>query len=329
MFLKMTSREKKQFPKTLVVVCEDAKVTPVYLRGFVSELKDKQIWDNIAVYPLPSSESATTKNDQPHKSKRTIRKLLVVNDDPAVEDEHRQVPVRYVREAQLWINERGYNEGWAVYDKDGHPYHREAYQLSQTTPLVNIAFTSIAVEHWFLLHFELNVKPFGKSRDIPLDAWIKDYNASKKAATDIYNKTRHLLDLAIVNAAWLRKITHCDDLFYNRNPYVNIDHLLFRMFGYHLVGISGKIKLWNLEFIVKLEEGELNVEIVNKSKAAIITDEIEFFYFSKEGKKERMAFDKEKIDTKRSLVFSFNGEAIVQLYISMKNNVIVVDTSLN
>jgi hypothetical protein len=122
----MATRENRTFHKTIVVVCEDAKVTPVYLRGFVSELKDKSDWDDIAIYPLPSSAPSTIKNNQPHKSKRRIRDLLVVNNDPAIEDIHRQVPVRYVREAQLWMKERGYNESWAVYDKDGHPSHPAA-----------------------------------------------------------------------------------------------------------------------------------------------------------------------------------------------------------
>lgn len=320
-------RVNKHLQKNLVIVCEDAKVTPVYLRGFVRELKDKNIWDEIAVYPLPSSKSTTTKNDQRHKSKRATRKLLVVNDDPEIEDEHRQVPVRYVREAQLWMVEQGYNEGWAVYDRDGHPYHHEAYMLSLREPFVNIAFTSIAIEHWFLLHFDLNTNPFGKSKDIPLDNYIKGYSVEKKAATDIYNSIRHLLDLGNVNAAWLRKITHCQDLFYLRNPYVNIDHLLFRMFGYSVVRIPDNVDFGDINFDLQRQNGEIDVEITNNQKAAIITDEITFYYFDRNGQRVLLAFDREVLMPKRSLVFSFDGDEIVQLYIVLKNRTIVVDNT--
>jgi len=323
----MPRKENRSLFKTIVIVCEDAKVTPGYLRGFANELKDKGIWDDIAIYPLPSPEPATTKNDQPHKSPRITRKLLTVNNDPAIEDEHRQVPVRFVREAQLWKLERGYNEAWAVYDKDGHPYHQEAHTLSLTDPLVHIAFTSIAVEHWFLLHFELNTNSFVKSRDIPLNQFIRSYDSDKKAATDTYNTIRHLLNIGIVNAAWLRKLTHCEKLFYERNPYVNIDHLIFRMFGYYLVGTPGRLALKGIVFNITKDETDLNIEVTNKSKASVITHEIDFYYFDRHGQKTMLHFDRKIIKPGDLLAFSFETAEIVQLYIHMKNHTIVVDAS--
>jgi hypothetical protein len=66
-----------------------------------------------------------------------------------------------------WDLEDGtYSEVWAVFDKDGHPNHEEAFNLASTDiagKKVNIAFTSIAFEYWILLHFESNDTAFVKS----------------------------------------------------------------------------------------------------------------------------------------------------------------------
>ncbi|KAA2238545.1 RloB domain-containing protein [Chitinophaga agrisoli] len=324
----MTRTVSKPLFKTLVIVCEDSKVTPNYLKGFVKELADEKIWDVIEVYPLPKPEASTVTNKQPHKSERKKRDLIVVKDEPIIEEEHKQVPVRYVREAQLWRLERGYDEGWAVYDKDGHPYHAAAYTLSLVEPLVHIAFTSIAIEHWFLLHFEQNDTPFTKSKDVPLAKHVTGYTSEKKAGTEIFDEIRKTLELATVNAAWLRKSTVSELPFYERNPYINIDHLIFRLYGYHRVGMSTSISIKHISITPILNGNDLDVQVENKSKSAIITDEIKFHSYDGDGQRIVHRFDRERIDPQNATIFSFDISEVLQLYIEIHNEIIVVDITI-
>ena len=324
----MTRKTSRPLSKTIVIVCEDTKVTPQYLKGFATELSHDNVWDKISIYPLPAAEKSTVTNTQHHKSPRKQRDFVNTIAVASIEEKYKQVPVRYVREAQLRINEEGYNEAWAVYDKDGHPYHKQAYILSQTVPFVNIAFTSIAIEHWFLLHFENDENAYSKSREVPLAKHITNYNIDKKAATDIFTIIRSKLEIASVNALWLRKSTANTQAFYERNPFINIDKLIFRLFGYNYLHPSETISIRNIAFSINVENDELLVEVVNDSKATLLTDEISFYHYDKSGEPITEEFEREQLAPQNIMSFCFDTSRIPRLFITFDSSVLVIDTTI-
>ena len=65
-------------------------------------------------------------------------------------------PLKWVLYARKILSE-GVDESWAVYDKDEHPKHEEAFVEANRIidgKKVNIAFSSRSFEYYLLLHFE-------------------------------------------------------------------------------------------------------------------------------------------------------------------------------
>ena len=84
-------------------------------------------------------------------------------------DKYKSQPVRYVREAELFLkdSESSFDEAWAVYDWDVKPDKPQEKKHKDVMPLLernahklNIAFSSYSFEEWFLMHFEKNDKVF-------------------------------------------------------------------------------------------------------------------------------------------------------------------------
>lgn len=169
-------------------------------------------------------------------------------------DHYKAQPIRYVREAYLFMQEDGYQEAWAVFDNDNFPAHGQAFQYADSIQGLNIAYSSISIEEWFLLHFERNENAFLKSvckerkKDIfcgtgahPNDCHgtlcvggrlreaghIKNYAKSNTGLFERY--TLPLLSTLLFNCAWVRSLS--SDPVYERNPYTDFDLLLSRLIG--------------------------------------------------------------------------------------------------
>ena len=88
--------------------------------------------------------------------------IYLYGEDDGLEkyEDVKAVPLRYVALAQMIEEEKEmYEELWAVFDKDDHSHHKEAYEKAKDEvngKKVNIGFTSRSFEHWLLLHFEKN-----------------------------------------------------------------------------------------------------------------------------------------------------------------------------
>ncbi|WP_222597001.1 RloB family protein [Chitinophaga pinensis] len=90
-----------------------------------------------------------------------------MDDAPVIPKEYVAQPTRYVWEAQQGLKDGTYDEAWAVFDKDQHPEHAEAFDLagqSVNGNLVQIAFSSVSFETWILLHHEFCTTAFRKSQ---------------------------------------------------------------------------------------------------------------------------------------------------------------------
>jgi hypothetical protein len=286
------ARKIRTLHKTIVIVCEDTVVTPTYLGKIRAEVMKGGSWENILVYPIPPSDPTTVRNNNPHKSERKIRTFLPGNEETAfeIEEEHKAVPVRYVREAQLRILESNYDEGWAVYDLDGHPRQAAAHNLSLTEPIIKIAFSSIAVEHWLLLHFTKDNTAYSKSADIPVHQFIAGYNKDTKGKINIYEHLRPHLDVALENAAWLRTINAGKSTpFYTINPYVDTDLLIKRLYeideeiswGY----INEPFTLKYIQFSIIRDGTRILINISNNSHAGIVSGQIGIYTLDAKRKK--------------------------------------------
>ena len=159
-----------------------------------------------------------------------------------------------MRETQLFMEEDGYVEGWAVFDHDTFTDHAHAFDLAKNVPGLYIAFSSYCFEEWILLHFERNPKAFsasvckdaqGKDRGcgtgveadchgsvclggyIREQKYIPDYAKNQEDLFLRYTLPR--LPLVFLNAAWSRTLEA--GMIYERNPFTNVDFLIKRLLG--------------------------------------------------------------------------------------------------
>jgi hypothetical protein len=157
----------QEFRKTILIVCEGQGTEPDYFNALRDLLIENKVNVAIEIRPRPKSQIPLAPFQVRHGGKR--RQLLqpgIIIPNTQIEDKYKAQPTRYVREAQIGLEEGTYEEVWAVYDKDGHPQHKEAFELAENKingKKVNIAFNSIAFEYWILLHFESNTTEFQKS----------------------------------------------------------------------------------------------------------------------------------------------------------------------
>ena len=70
-------------------------------------------------------------------------------------------PLNWVRAGQENLDT--FDEVWCIFDKDGHPRQKEAFELADKIKTegknLNIALSSRCIEYYFLLHFEYISKP--------------------------------------------------------------------------------------------------------------------------------------------------------------------------
>jgi len=190
-----------KFRKTILIVCEGTNTEPDYFR-YLSEIFSypKNIWDNVEISDnktIPNDISIPAKNELGKRKKRQFENpnKHKKNDDNALKElfvykygdvegiskyeEVKAVPLRYVAQAQLIEEEQQlYNELWAVFDKNGHTHHKEAFTKANekvNDKIVNIGFSSRSFEQWILLHFERNCRIFQQT-----ECGIKSKKGSKK-----------------------------------------------------------------------------------------------------------------------------------------------------
>ncbi len=280
---------KRKLKRSILIVCEGTKTEHDYFEYIATYFSYiRKIWDIVEV-----SDNNTIPNDIPiskptelgrrkkkqfiNPNKRVISdknalkelcKYLYGEEDGISEyDSIKALPLRYVAQAQLIEKEQEmYEEIWAVFDKDGHTHHKEAFEKAKekvNNKKVQIGFTSRSFEHWILLHFEKNKTMFSYSEckdekgkilncnlengckgEVCLAGYIrtntplKDYQKSNskaglKSLMDIL-MIPHNLNRAFENAEWLRSEINNDTILngrkvYELNPYTDVDILVKRL----------------------------------------------------------------------------------------------------
>lgn len=301
----------KKLRRNLLLVCEGSVTEPDYFALLKQKSLEMGVWDAITIEPKPRSEQ----DDEPikalptHKSPRPRRQLKTVPvEEEADETERRfnwrQTPVNFVKAARNGLKDNAFEEVWAVFDRDGHPGHEAAFQLAEERiegKKVNIAFSSIAFEHWILLHFERNLTAFIKSeckndngRYLNCGSYQHDgdcrgercvagrlrTNGYLEGSTKQFEQSNRaffknlieptMFQTACTNAAWLRnKVTHDPSRPFLTNPFTNVDDICKR-----LLGIEHKTVEWanlgvsitwhTLILLLEMESDTLKCSILNK-----------------------------------------------------------------
>lgn len=238
----------------IVILCEGTDTEVNYFKDLRNYVDYR--FDEIKILPIVeekvSHKNSNRKQRQLKSSSHYYEKEELNNEDY---ERYRAQPVRYVREVQLIMQEDGYTEGWAVFDKDKFTHHAEAFELAASVDNLHIAFSSYCIEEWFLTHFERNSRAFtasvckdvsgkdlgcgtGVDNDchghiclggyIREHGYIPDYAKNKDSIFQNYTLPR--LEHCYVNAAWIRTLSSSQAI-YERNPYTDVDVLVKRLLG--------------------------------------------------------------------------------------------------
>ena len=247
------------------IVCEGDKTEPLFFTSLCDQYcKDTE---NLDVRTIP--QPYIPQNEEVDNSSRGsyIGKKRKIKTDGKAADEDIVIigapPLKWVQYARQLLSE-GVDESWAVYDKDKHPKHEEAFAEAGKIidgKKVNIAFSSRSFEYYLLLHFEYIYHCFNETdcgERISGKKYIFECGTGKNPANDCTGKTCingyarirgywketkssestfHLvkdnLVKGIVNACRLRIESDANSAepIYNRNPYTNVDVLVGRLIG--------------------------------------------------------------------------------------------------
>lgn len=253
----MSRRRRQTKDNNIVIVCEGSETEAPYFQNLKSEIEVNfpERFTDIRIVPV-NEEKARQSVKRP-----AFKRLLPpeysywvqIEDNGDFYNKYKAQPLRYVREAQLFMEREGYKEAWAVFDHDNFPKRKEAFELAGQVCDLHIAFSSISFEEWILAHFERNPKVFLKSQckdedGHPIDcendatqgcggrdclaSYIRSRDYIEKYDKDgstLYVSLKERLESAVINAAWLRHLDNAP--VYERNPYTDVDRLVARLLG--------------------------------------------------------------------------------------------------
>lgn len=306
----MRSKARRTTHNNILILCEGTDTEYNYfvdLKNYV----ERTAPDRFAVIKIVPTSSEIIKTRNP-KRKQTIS-LKEVESKPhywcleehSTEeyDKYKQQPTRYVREVQLYMEDKGFTEGWAVFDKDVHPDHSAAFALAKKVDNLHIAFSSYCFEEWLLANFERNRQAYTRSECMQTNKqcgtgvtddchgticlggrlrekkYIPDYAKNKQNIFSNYTLSR--LCNAFMNAAWLRHLASTD--IYERNPYTDVDRLLARMLEknerYEWNDKKSPIKYTGTQLLVSTANGDLTIKNMGTNNCIISKD---IFFFCKE-----------------------------------------------
>lgn len=269
-------RKLRQLKPSIYIVCEGTNTEPIYFEK-IAEQPD--VFEKYAITVYPSEE------DQIKASKKEGESI-------------KTDAVNLVKLAKDEI--KNYDEVWAVFDKDGYTKHEKAFSDAQKHG-VKLGFSSIAFEHWILLHYEQKRTDFPKSQNV-IDyleqaGYFPGY--SKKADISIYPRLKGRTQTAIENAAWLRMemakdLAACDNKIYELNPYTTVDELVMKLLGFNPVTygyITQTLRLSDYSITVNDVQRHggitLSVCIVNHGKCGyLVNNHCNHFYLKDEKQKE-------------------------------------------
>ena len=258
----MARPQKTTNKNNIIILCEGSDTEVKYFKSIKEYLNinNPDLFSEFKIIPVVEERINVGNNRRPRRKLQPSQKVgstksywEKIEESDEEYNKYKAQPTRYVREAQLFMEEDGFVEAWAVYDKDTFTDHKNALDLAASVN-VHVAYSSYCFEEWILLHFERNITPFshsvckvdGKDKGCGTNVaddchgsrclagyirehkYIPDYAKSKEDLFTIY--TLPNFDKVLLNAAWVRSLS--DKPPYECNPYTNVDCLVKRLLGF-------------------------------------------------------------------------------------------------
>jgi len=275
-----------------------------------------------------------------------------------IEDGTPQHPIGLVTEAARISQEEGHDEAWAVFDKDREPNHETRIQaFQQASKLgVKIAYSSIAFEHWVLLHFEKNRTAFQRcdcetaapgvctcNGQVCVTSYLRaNYLAGyKKGSYKLYSQISPHNQTAVENTAWLKFINRgllSSGLSiispYQLNPYSDVDLLLIQLLDMKKVKYSESnfpLTLNGKTFELRsTQQNSLMVRVTNSTGTAyIINNQGAFMTRDSTGQLHQATIaNPVLIDPNQSREITFscnipNGQSLREFRVTENDNVLI------
>lgn len=117
-----------------------------------------------------------------------------------------------------------YDSVWLFFDHDNWPQLEAAFRIIEAEGFC-IAYSSMCIEHWFILHFEHCGRSFQDGNEA-LRFLKNKWPEYHKTRLKHYDLLKDKLDTAIDRAKTLRRNVQTDLPKHQRNPYFTIDKLI-------------------------------------------------------------------------------------------------------
>lgn len=354
----MRTYGNKQINKnSIAIVCEGTDTEPNYFNEIKKELEKSGSPLRLTIVPGDEEEIPIEKkrgrNSRVLKGGKPLYQYhqLCEEGDNAerLYNEYHSQPLRYVREAQLYIERGLANEAWAVYDMDVHNEEDDEKAWKMQNGTLHIALSSYSIEEWFLLHFERNGKAFHhsdcKNREdkyiccgtghnegdchgeeciagvLREKDYIKDFAKSQKDLFSLYtlpqlDTRKFVYPPCFINAVWSRSL-QSDSPEYQRNPFCTVDYLVARLFDRNTIqsaisvfGSETEVKLRGTKLLIKILDTN-NVEVCNTdNKIAVIRDgDIKWFEYQNNKFTEKQGGGVRNINPQERLSIPFTDDA--------------------
>lgn len=264
---------------SIAIICEGSDTEYNYCTDIMNYVQRRMPNRFSKVLILPRSREADDETKRKSKrAKRNISPKLPNTTYYELSDEeyekYKPEPLRYAREAQLYLEKYGYTESWAVFDKDNHnpEFDEEAFNMEKSVPDLHIAFSSFCIEEWFLMHFEYNRTDYrhseckdkgnkyigcgknikGNTKDCKGErcvigrirecGYIENYEKNMPGLFNDYTlkNISSELNLCFFNAARMRAEYSSHEIW-THNPYVNIDIFVAKMLEVPLYHCISKV----------------------------------------------------------------------------------------
>jgi hypothetical protein len=156
---------------------------------------------------------------------RTIQRSVSVDISLGKQPDPKSLVLEAKRKVSTAKKERNpYEAIWLFFDHDNQPQLREAFELMEKEGF-KMAYSSICIEHWFIMHFENCGRAFANGDEAVkyLRKYIPDYHKTK---TNAFKVLRDRLEDAIIRVDLLIKKIDEEQRIEQRNPFFTINDFL-------------------------------------------------------------------------------------------------------
>lgn len=154
----------KTSKSALLIICEGKVTEPLFFDGIKRTMRLD--FDILPKPPLEDEDKEChSSRGQARRKRKHLKTPLTVNEKQEEQKFSGAPPMCWVTAGEQKLDT--YEEVWCIFDKDGHPRCKEAFDevdklAAGGNNRLHIGFSSISIEYYFLLHFEYIFKAFPK-----------------------------------------------------------------------------------------------------------------------------------------------------------------------